>query len=60
MTTPPPGSETAVVLGCNCPRMDNAYGKGFMGMEGVYVYREGCPVHANDVEPDDKIPVEFP
>ena len=57
MTTPPPGSDAAVALGCICPRMDNAYGHAIKGQE---VIREGCPVHANDVEPDDKIPVEFP
>ena len=44
--TPNPGSDEAVEQGCTCPRMDNGYGKGYMGMEGVFVYTENCPVHA--------------
>lgn len=31
---PPPGSDEALDLGCTCPRMDNAYGRGYMGMSG--------------------------
>ncbi len=27
-TTPNPGSEEAVALGCSCPIIDNHYGKG--------------------------------
>lgn len=26
-----PGSDEAVAKSCLCPRMDNAYGKGYMG-----------------------------
>lgn len=48
---PNPGSDEAKAAGCTCPRMDNAYGKGYMGgvqdEDGntVFVYTEGCPVH---------------
>lgn len=42
---PAPGSDEAIELGCLCPRMDNGYGKGYMGIAGQYVIVEGCPVH---------------
>lgn len=40
-----PGSDAAVARGCCCPRMDNAYGVGFMGSPGVFVFHERCPLH---------------
>ena len=49
---PPPGSDEAIDLGCNCPVFDNAYGLGYLGgvkdPDGgtVYVVRGDCPVHA--------------
>lgn len=43
--TLPPGSPEAVNLGCKCPRMDNAHGKGYMGIPGIYVYSDDCPLH---------------
>ena len=42
---PNAGSDEAVDLGCTCPVMDNEYGKGYMGMEGVFVHTAGCPLH---------------
>lgn len=42
---PNPGSKTAIEAGCTCPVMDNEYGAGYMGMEGVYVYSAGCKLH---------------
>lgn len=42
---PNPGSDEAVAIGCICARMDNGYGKGYMGQPGIYVYTVGCPVH---------------
>ena len=45
MTTPAPGSDEALALGCTCPVLDNGHGKGFMGIEGYYVIAEGCPLH---------------
>lgn len=50
--TPKPGSDAAFYQGCTCPRMDNAYGRGYMGGvkdrngETIFVYTDGCPVHA--------------
>lgn len=49
---PDPGSDEADALGCTCPRMDNAYGRGYMGGvkdengETMFVYRTDCPVHS--------------
>lgn len=46
---PNPGSPAAVDLGCECPIMDNAYGKGlplgFAG-EGTFWIDERCPLHS--------------
>lgn len=44
-SVPAQGSDAAVALGCTCPRLDNAYGKGYMGCAGVFVTREDCPIH---------------
>ena len=44
-TTPPPGSPEAVEQGCKCPVIDNHYGKGYMGQEGVYAKSTSCPIH---------------
>lgn len=40
-----PGSDEAHALGCTCPRMDNSYGKGWLG-SGQFWITEGCPMHA--------------
>lgn len=40
-----PGSDQARSNGCICPVLDNAHGKGWMCIEGVYVQREDCPLH---------------
>lgn len=52
---PNPGSDEAYALGCTCARMDNAYGRGYMGGvrdprtgEPVFVMTVGCPVHCPD------------
>lgn len=42
---PAPGSDEALKLGCKCPVLDNAHGKGYPGNPGVYVHTEDCPVH---------------
>lgn len=42
-----PGSNAAVVAGCDCPIIDNHYGKGYRG-DGVlygWVMIESCPIH---------------
>jgi hypothetical protein len=53
MEIPNPGSQEALDMGCSCPVMDNAYGKGsgFTDDEGkpVFWYTEGCPVHKSNV-----------
>ena len=42
---PNPGSDEALQRGCKCARIDNGYGKGYLGRPGVFVYTEGCPLH---------------
>lgn len=51
--TPPPGSDAALDLGCRCPVLDNAHGKGYLGGakdketgETLYVITADCPLHA--------------
>lgn len=43
---PNPGSKEAQELGCTCPVLDNAHGKGYMLQPNVFVYNCACPVHA--------------
>jgi hypothetical protein len=45
-TNPNPGSKAAIDAGCTCPVMDNEYGAGYMGMDGVYIYSAGCKLHS--------------
>lgn len=42
---PNPGSKEAIDFGCKCPVLDNAHGKGYLGIEGVFVFNESCPLH---------------
>lgn len=42
---PRPGSKEAIAAGCKCPVMDNSYGKGYMGIPGIYVYSANCKLH---------------
>lgn len=44
---PPPGSAASLALGCTCPVIDNAHGRGYMGRPGMFVYSAGCPVHGS-------------
>ena len=44
-TIPDPGTKEAIEMGCTCPVMDNEYGKGYMGREGVFIYTANCPIH---------------
>lgn len=46
-----PGSADAINAGCCCPVIDNGYGAGYMGQEGVFAMVVGCPEH--DLDPDD-------
>lgn len=53
---PAPGSDEAFEIGCTCPRMDNSYGRGYMG--GIkdehgsilYVISGNCPIHTTKVK----------
>ena len=45
-TQPPPGSPEAIKKGCRCPILDNHHGKGYHGIQGIYVYSGNCPLHA--------------
>jgi hypothetical protein len=51
---PNPGSDEAVKLGCVCPRMDNAYGCGYLAGvrdengDVVFVINCDCPVHGEE------------
>jgi len=45
---PNPGSDEAVKLGCNCPVLDNARGRGAWfssGEDGVFWISPACPLH---------------
>lgn len=41
---PNPGSDAAINLGCSCPVLDNAHGKGYFGGTG-FIISEGCIIH---------------
>ena len=43
---PKPGSDEAARIGCTCARMDNNYGRGYLGQPGIFVYSGDCPVHS--------------
>lgn len=50
MTKPTPGSDAAISLGCKCPVLDNAHGRGYLGGvkingQTIFVYSAGCPLH---------------
>ena len=42
---PNPGSDAAIAMGCLCPVLDNARGKGYMCIPNTFVFTVGCPVH---------------
>lgn len=44
-SSPNPGSDEAVALGCLCPRMDNGYGDPEQREFPGWVITESCPVH---------------
>lgn len=48
-----PGSHAAVEAGCICPVLDNAYGQGHYCIPGLFVFTEGCPVHAERKHDDE-------
>jgi hypothetical protein len=48
---PNPGTREALALGCTCPVLDNAHGRGYLGGmkdehgETLFVYTSDCPIH---------------
>jgi len=40
-----PGSDEAIIHGCQCPIYDNGRGQGYMGQKGVFVMTADCPLH---------------
>jgi nicotinate-nucleotide adenylyltransferase len=40
-----PGSTAALRAGCKCPVIDNHYGRGYRGQDGIYNRNPDCPVH---------------
>ena len=42
---PNPGSPAAIKRGCECPVMDNNYGRGYTGDGKCFVYNAHCKVH---------------
>ena len=47
-----PGSDEAIKLGCTCPVMDNAHGRGAFIEDGqvMFWYSQDCPVHNDKTE----------
>jgi len=49
-TMPNPGSDEAVEMGCACPVLDNARGRGAWGTSGedaLFWISASCPIHPN-------------
>jgi hypothetical protein len=51
---PNAGSPEAIEAGCKCPIFDNHHGKGYMGIEGVFVFSGGCELHSIELEEAEK------
>jgi hypothetical protein len=47
---PNPGSDAAVAIGCKCPVMDNARGRG-IGAGALFWISAECPVHCGNANP---------
>jgi len=46
--TPNPGSNEAIDMGCTCPVLDNAHGRGgYISVDGkpLFWMTSGCPIH---------------
>lgn len=45
---PPPGSDAALALGCRCPVLDNAHGRGIPTRDGpAYWISTACSLHGS-------------
>jgi len=42
---PNPGSDEAIELGCICPILDNAHGRGYLGQKNIFVHNCACQLH---------------
>jgi len=51
-----PGSDEALKRGCRCAVLDNAHGKGYFGMKGVFVMTADCPLHGFEDKPPRRKP----
>lgn len=48
-TKPKPGSDEAILAGCECPVLENNFGRGRGGFgRMVFTYIPGCPVHFDE------------
>jgi len=45
---PNPGSDEAIEMGCECPRIDNNYGSGYMGNPDIFITNQACLIHGDD------------
>ena len=53
MNKPNPGSDEAIKQGCQCPVMDNHYGKGFEWKGKTQFWINGnCPLHGDSNKED--------
>lgn len=46
---PNPGSSEAIKIGCNCPVLDNNFGRGYYGSSTGFVYSINCPIHSSTI-----------
>ena len=56
---PNPGSDAAIELGCTCPVLDNAHGRGAWGTEGddaLFWQDATCPFHRTPVRDTEHTP----
>lgn len=51
---PNPGSKDAIKAGCECPIIDNSYGRGYMGQKNVFIYSIDCIVHNQPEEEENE------
>jgi len=51
-STPPPGSDAALALGCTCAVLDNGHGRGITLADGTVLYwiSEDCPLHGRPAD----------
>ena len=58
--TPNPGSDEALELGCRCPVLHNAHGRGAMGTSGddaEFWTNAACPLHGATISDPKETPI---